>query len=105
MFPSGPHAAGERSRFGAQTLRLVGREIALGLIIHVSVVPDRPAEPFLGLLVAGCAAAWSAGDGLLSHRPVRTRKWVVIETVLLTGCAILVARLLQATFGPAPIGW
>jgi hypothetical protein len=105
MAARGPGPVADEATIAARTLRLVGRELALGLVVYASVAPGHPVRPFLGLLIAACAAAWSAADGLLTRPPARLAGGVVVETVLLTGCAVLIARLLHGAFGPMPVGW
>jgi ABC-type enterochelin transport system permease subunit len=99
-----PGSVADDARMVPQTLRLVWRELILGLLVYVSVVPGHPVRPFLGLLIAACAAMWSTTDGLLTRPATRIPSRILIETMLLTGCAVLIARLLHAAFGPMPIG-
>lgn len=100
-----PGSVAADARIVPQTLRLVWRELVLGLVVYVSVAPGHPVRPFLSLLIAACAALWSIADGSLTRPPTRLASGVLVETALLAGCAVLIAHLLHAAFGPMPIGW
>lgn len=97
-------AAGQRS-VGEQTVRLLRREVALALVLYACGGPGQAGAPFLWLLLATVATLWTASDGILVRKPPHVSSSILIEAVMLTSFAAIIARLFDIAFGPIPVGW